>query len=242
MLRIIVLIVALALTIVFFDVRRVRHRIAWGVRQAVETASYVQAPEKATARMVVVGDSTAYGVGAETPKESVAGYFGATYPDLSIENLSVSGARLEDAIKQLESVKGSRADIVLMMVGGNDIIRFTSLPDVKARLETLLGIAGTISDQVVVLHSGNIGLAPFFPRWAGWLWSHRSRAVRAIYLDQIARHDAAYVDLYTNRRGDPFFGELARFYAPDGLHLSGDGYRVWFDSIQRTMMDQGLTL
>ena len=42
---------------------------------------------------------------------------------------------------------------------------------------------------------------------------------------------ALFVDLYTNRENDLFGRDKDRFYAGDFLHLSGEGYRVWYDKI-----------
>jgi lysophospholipase L1-like esterase len=37
-----------------------------------------------------------------------------------------------------------------------------------------------------------------------------------------------FVDLFTHPKGEAFTKEPKRYYCPDGLHPSGEGYALWF--------------
>jgi lysophospholipase L1-like esterase len=95
---------------------------------------------------------------------------------------------------------------------------------------------------VLILHSGNVGLAPFFP----WPWSvlasWRAAQVRELYLDLAEGAGAHYVDLFTTREDGPFRQDYERYYASDGLHLSDMGYSVWYERIRRTMDSAGIAI
>jgi lysophospholipase L1-like esterase len=53
---------------------------------------------------------------------------------------------------------------------------------------------------------------------------------------KIAADDGVrFVELYQPRADDLLSQDIARFYAPDGLHLTGDGYEVWYQKILETL-------
>jgi lysophospholipase L1-like esterase len=186
-------------------------------------------------KILFLGDSTAVSTGAEDSRDSVAGRFGIDYSDAHIVNLGENGNRVKDIAERFNPEEYKNFDLVVIQAGGNDILRFTPLSQLEKDLNALLGKAKQSGDQAVVLHSGNIGLAPFFPRPFGWIWSYRTRQVRNLYMKAAETHGAIYVDLYTEREGDPFLPDVKKFYAPDFLHASGEGYRIWYEKIREAM-------
>jgi lysophospholipase L1-like esterase len=46
------------------------------------------------------------------------------------------------------------------------------------------------------------------------------------------RGDATFVDLFHERDNDPFLKDPDRFFAPDYLHPSNDGYGLWYDALK----------
>ena len=88
-------------------------------------------------RVLVVGDSTAVGLGCVSTEESVAGRIAREFPYASIENHAQCGARVANVLKQLESVSGPY-DAVLIAVGGNDVIRGTRERALLRDLEAVL--------------------------------------------------------------------------------------------------------
>jgi lysophospholipase L1-like esterase len=40
-----------------------------------------------------------------------------------------------------------------------------------------------------------------------------------------------FVDLFRDPHNDPFVKEPKRYYCPDGLHPSGEGYGIWFATL-----------
>ncbi len=93
---------------------------------------------------VVLGDSTAAGVGGDYER----GIAVATARELakrrivSMTNLSVSGARIEDVRKvQLPLAESMRPDLVLLSAGANDVTHLTRLRSVQRDLRAIVHCA-----------------------------------------------------------------------------------------------------
>lgn len=180
------------------------------------------------ARLLIVGDSTAVGTGASTPEHSVAGLLALAYPGLSIENRGRDGATFAEIPSQLETA--GRFDAVLVLAGGNDVIRlrgFDTLPDHLARIATL---ARARADTVVLMPAGNVGNAPFFFPPVSWWMSSRSRHLHELVREAATQQGLAYVNLFKDRREDPF-AQHKELNARDGLHPSDAGYQLWFKEL-----------
>jgi lysophospholipase L1-like esterase len=184
-----------------------------------------------TLSVLVLGDSTAVGVGSPS-QESVAGRLG-TYLNASVENHAVSGAVTADLAGQIAQAKKPHYDLVLIQIGANDIIRFHSPTGTAQTLNAALRSLQPKSDRIVLLTAGKVGEAPFFPRLFGWLWTWQAARMRTQFMAVASADNVAYVDLYN--APDPFSSDPTRYYAPDGLHLTGEGYGFWFDQVQQTI-------
>ena len=79
---------------------------------------------------------------------------------------------------------------------------------------------------VIDLYSGWI---PLFMTAVDW----RARKIPAMIHRVPADTGATYVDLFHLKPTDPFFAQAQQFFCPDGLHPSGEGYRVWFEELTR---------
>lgn len=176
------------------------------------------------ARLLIVGDSTAVGTGASAPERSLAGLLARAYPGLLIENRGRDGATFAEVASQLEGA--GRFDAVLVLAGGNDVIRlrdFDTLPDHLARISTL---ARARADTVVLMPAGNVGNAPFFFPPVSWWMSSRARQMHTLVREAATRQGVAYVNLFKDKADDPFAQQKA-LNARDGLHPSDAGYQLW---------------
>jgi len=187
----------------------------------------------ATHRILVVGDSTGVGTGAARPEESVAGRIAAEFPGVEIVNLSRNGAKLRDTLGQLESVAGPRFDIVLVQAGGNDILGFTDLGELRNLTRQVLLSAREKGNAVFFISTGNVGLAPAFFPPVSWILTQRTREARTIFLEASRELGVQYVDLFREKGNELFLGDPDRYYTPDYLHPSSEGYRVWYEELKR---------
>lgn len=191
--------------------------------------------ERGTNRILVIGDSSAVGVGVSNPEYSTAGRLAKEYPNHTLINLSKNGSKLKDALSQLQRTEGD-FDLVLIQAGGNNVIYFENLETSHADAKKLLDEAVRRSSRVVMLSTGNMGLAPIFPFPLNRVMTERTRIMRQSLIDETKPRGVAYVDLFEEKENDPF-KDTATFYALDRLHLSDDGYGYWYSRIRATMND-----
>ncbi|MCY7315245.1 MAG: GDSL-type esterase/lipase family protein [Rubrivivax sp.] len=198
------------------------------VKQSQPFQARPAAPER---RLLIVGDSTAVGTGASRPEASLAGLISREQPRWLIVNRAQDGAKFADIADQLQG--SERFDLVLVMGGGNDVIRFTSGSALRANIDRTAARAAALAPQVVLMPAGNVGNAPFF--FAPWSWwmSARARDMHDAVRAAAARHGATYVRLYKEPQDDPFVQQADRLHAADKLHPSDDGYSAWFAELRR---------
>jgi lysophospholipase L1-like esterase len=193
-------------------------------------------------RVLVLGDSSAVGTGADSPADSVAGRLAAAHPGLDVWNLAENGLRTAGLLPILQPLAGSRFDAILIHIGVNDIVRFTPIPVVRAAIGEALALARTLSSHVFLLTGGNIGLAPALPPGAGWLITRRAREVRALFIDAARAAGAVYVDMFDGVADRPFTAAPHRFFARDGFHPNSEGYALWYEAIVAAMREAGVVL
>jgi len=206
---------------------------AWRIGQSVSLARQSEAlqqrPANPTARLLIVGDSTGVGTGASSPQASVAGLIAGDHPRLWIDNRAQDGARFDDVVAQLAG--DARFDIVLVMAGGNDVIRLTDKEALRASIDRVVAGALDRADAVVLMPAGNVGNAPFFFPPFSWWMTQRSRSLHELIRDAARRHATIYVNLFKSPEEDPFVIRPG-LNAVDGLHPSDSGYRVWYSELK----------
>lgn len=179
--------------------------------------------------ILVLGDSTAVGVGVKTPEESIPGRL-STRLNASVENQARSGALVAELLLQLARAQHEHYDLVLIQAGGNDIIKFRTLRESNKTMDSALSAAGKKSDRIVLLTAGRIGYAPFFPRLIAPFITMRSLHLRSLFMATAQKRNVLYVDLLGMSR--VLNSDTHRYYAADMLHLTGQGYGVWFARLE----------
>jgi acyl-CoA thioesterase I len=170
---------------------------------------------------VVLGDSTAQGLGAPGPR---GGYVGQTLYELRrttgrqwrVVNLSVSGALIRDVLAgQIPLLDGQRPDLVTCGAGANDIL-YSPPGKLFSDLRTLLA---AVPEETVVLDlpllSGFWGIVgrmsvPYISRINRVI--REAAAERTLRVAEVSRHFIA-----------PWVGK----FSVDNFHPSQDGYRDW---------------
>ena len=206
---------------------------AWRIKQSAALARQsepLQAlPDAPLKSLLIVGDSTGVGTGASSPAHSVAGLIARDHPQWRIVNRSEDGARFADIALQLQG--DERFDAVLVMGGGNDVIRLTRHDALAQSIATTVQLAKGKSNLVLIQPPGNVGNAPFFFPPLSWLMTRRSKSLHRLVREVAAEYGAVYINLYQDRADDPFAQQPDEFNARDGLHPSDTGYRLWYDAL-----------
>ena len=207
-------------------------RTAWRLHESSELARaskpLQRMPSQPALRLLVVGDSTAVGTGASAPGSSLVGLIAQGFPRLLIDNRARDGATFAEILAQLEG--NERFDMVLVMAGGNDVVRLRGLEALQADVERVTQRATQRAALVALMPAGNVGNAPFFFTPVSWLMASRSRRLQAFAREAAMRHGAVHVNLFRESADDPFV-QRPELNAADGLHPSDAGYRVWFGEL-----------
>ncbi len=188
-------------------------------------------------KILVAGDSTGVGTGADDSRYGTPGRLGNDFSEADIENISENGLKIEGLVKKLESLSSeNHYDLILIQIGANDIVSLTPLKKVKEDLSLLMNLATEKGERIIVLTSGNIGLSPIFRSPLSEIISKRTLSVREIFMNEIALHEnVKYVDLFKNAEEDIFLTDIDKYYASDYYHPSKDGYGVWYEEIRKKL-------
>lgn len=183
-------------------------------------------------RLVLLGDSTALGVGVERMVETVGGQLGQLLAETSamrrveLSSVAVSGSRSADLGTQVaRALVGPRPDVAVILIGANDAIRFANVADAAEHLAMAVRRLRTAGVPVVVGTCPDLGAARAFAQplrqIVGWQGQRLARAQAAA----VRSADGIPVDL-AGQTGAVFRAD-AGTYCHDGYHPSADGYRVW---------------
>ena len=181
--------------------------------------------------ILVLGDSTAVGVGADKPEETIAGLISNKVGGTYVENKAVSGALTEDLVGQIKKVTQKHYSLVIILIGGNDIIRFHSLKDASLNLDKALNLLSD-SDKVIVMSAGNVGGSTLFPSILNYFYTKKNLEFHQEFDKVCKANNRIYVKLYRPPKEDVFALQPEVYLSKDGLHPSSLGYKEWFDRMK----------
>jgi lysophospholipase L1-like esterase len=191
-----------------------------------------------------VGDSTAAGVGADDVEETMAHRVaaGLTGRPVRLTVLARSGAQAHEVVQeQLDDLRRTGADVVLVSVGANDVTHLTRVATFRQRYRAIVeGIRAAAPDaDLVLVGIPDIGTAPrlLVPlrQLAGWRGDRLDDEIRDIAADEQVLH----VDLAA-RTGPRFADEADRLFARDRYHPNGTGHGVWAAAVLEAIEVSGL--
>ena len=205
-------------------------RIKLSRRLVAQTVPAQSSPERCQSTIIVAGDSTAFGVGA-LPAETTAGRIAAAFPNARVINVAKSGACIGQVVDQLDKAGCAKVNLIVIHAGANDVIEFRSVRNFERDLRAALAKARAKSPNVVLMPGHNFSVAPFFLRPLSRIIMWHAVKVHAVIERVVAETDVHFVDLFRDPSEDPFCKEPARYYCPDGLHPSAEGYALWFATL-----------
>lgn len=184
-------------------------------------------------RVLIAGDSVALGVGAGSSRETFAGRIARDFPAARVVNAASNGARVRDLTAQLQRESRQRWDVVLIVISGNDILRFTRLPAFRRALRSALRAALAMSRLVILATSANPANAPIFFWPLDRLLDRRSRAIRGIMAEESRAAGVELVMFNRDRDRDVFARRPRLAYARDRVHPSALSYSVCYGILKR---------
>lgn len=170
-------------------------------------------------KIVAFGDSLTAGFGVSA-EESYPAQLQRTLDQAGyryrVINAGVSGDTTAGGVRRIDWVLKSRPDIVILVLGANDGLRGLALKQTRANLEEIVKRLGAAGVTVVL---AGLKLPPNY----GADYTER---FTALYPELARRYRLPYL---------PFFLEgvaaKAALNQADGIHPTGDGYRVIVDHL-----------
>ena len=190
-------------------------------------------------KILIVGDSTAVGTGAQDEHNTIGGFLARDFPNTDIMNLGVNGSKTCAVLDQLAQVHDTTFNMIIISTGGNDVWAFTRLSKLRAHFVNILREAKRMSDhQVIVLFFGNEGSAPFFPFFLRRLIMGRTDSVQKVFSEVAYIEQVPLIELFSDPKENPFVRNPKMYFAQDGLHPNDHGYWEWYKHIWRLMTNK----
>lgn len=218
---------ALATTLAAEVIAARRHRFL--PSQPPLEISGVLGPEDADPlTLVVLGDSSVAGVGADAAEDTLTYGVAKALSDryrVTLHALGVSGSRLANVVsEQLPQVAGLDPDILLVCVGTNDITHGTTVREARRQLRLLVAGLAEVAPGARVIVSG---LPPTetsfaFHRPLRDLLGLRALLFTRLYRAELTAHGISVFDIARLARA-AFHGKREMFSA-DLFHPSSAGY------------------
>ena len=210
----------------------------------VEGRATPAAPGPATGtplQMVMLGDSTVAGLGSPTAVESLALLTAQRVADetgrlVDVRGVGVSGARTADIDEQLASIEPGTVDVVVVVVGSNDVTHLTPPWEFGAVTRSMLDAARAKEAPVVLggipLFEGATALA----QPLRWVVDRNASVMRDV--QRRAAADApgvTFVDIA--RLASPRFDGVPGAMSEDGFHPGPPGYGFWADALTPAVVE-----
>lgn len=222
------------LVLVLIEVGLAYYREYLPTEPAMELGGTFGPPDGEPIRFVVLGDSTAAGLGAGDPEHAYATVLserlGAAGYRVDLFAHGVSGARVKDvADEQVALALAAEADLIFIGIGANDSTHLTPLDDISSHMDRALTELDKTDATVVIA-------GPPDMRAHAWLeplrsivgWRGRNVAAR---IEAVA-HDHGLLTVPLAERAGPYFAaHPEEAYGADDFHPGPNGYRAWADAI-----------
>lgn len=175
-------------------------------------------------KILVLGDSTGYGMGADKVEDTLLGRFAHDFPQVEVNNYAVNGSITNNLLYQLKKVEDKKYNLTIISSGGNDTWRFTNLQSVERDLRIAVAEAKKITgNNVVLIIYNNNASGPVFPFFIRYFILKRTKQVNEIYTKVAKDFDIQAVPIFLPNEKCP-----ANFFSRDGLHPSSEGYRIMY--------------
>ena len=191
-------------------------------------------PSAPKLEFVVLGDSTAAGVGAGSAARAyptlLARRLAAGGRRVELTSFGVSGARAVDVLReQVPMAMNARPDLVFLAIGANDVIHLTPLEEIDEDLRAALDRLRSTGAVIVTAGVPDMRAAAFLEplrSLAGW----RGNRVSAVIYEAARASEVPAVRL-AEQTAKYFVSEPDKSYSVDDFHPGPGGYERWADAI-----------
>jgi lysophospholipase L1-like esterase len=190
-------------------------------------AARAATPAAPAVQLAVLGDSLAFGTGAGDTSGGFAfrlyRTIDAARPGSEITNAAIGGSTAADVLRlQVARLRERRFDVVILCVGGNDVVRGVPSASFARNYGRLVAAVRAAAPNAALVAVGvpDVSISPLFADHAGAV--HRlaqadDRAAR----EAVAAAGGRYVDLFSLTRRSH---DAAGFLSQDRFHPSDEGH------------------
>ncbi|MEJ3741963.1 SGNH/GDSL hydrolase family protein [Actinomycetes bacterium KLBMP 9797] len=190
--------------------------------------------------LAVLGDSSAAGYGVHRPRETPGALLAIALSrrlrrPVRLHRFAVVGASSAGLVPQVEAAVEVRPDLVLILVGGNDVTHRTPLSTAVRHLVNAVRDLRDAGAEVVVGTCPDLGtIRPIKPplRWLCRYWSRQLAAAQTVAVVEAGGRTVSLGDLL----GPRFIAEPTRMFSWDRFHPSADGYALAVAAILPTAL------
>ena len=193
---------------------------------AVATSSCSREPSKeylpADSTVVALGDSLTYGYGA-TPQTSYPAILGEL-TGWQVINAGVNGNTSADVLARSAAIIAQNPDLVLLGVGGNDVLRRTESMTTKANITATIATIKAANIPVVLIAEPHFSSSALFGRASD----------NPIYKEIAASEE---IPLYSKGWSQVLSDDSLK---SDQIHANAAGYRHFAQGLYAFLQDEGL--
>lgn len=178
----------------------------------------------------VLGDSSVAGQGGDYSQGlavSTARHL-AQDNKVTMLNTAVSGARAADIISdQLEPTLKHNPDIVLIVIGSNDVTHLTKLSDIRKSVSGAVDklVSNNCNVKIVLTGSAAMGTVPRLPQPLRFFAGVRTQQVNSVFKEIVNQKQLTFAPIAA--KTGPIFAKDHTLFAQDNFHPNTKGYDVW---------------
>ena len=148
------------------------------------------------------------------------------FPDYRVTNLGISGEPIEGLLARRKRIRAqiNNPDFIFLMTGINNITMEQYAIDGLFR-EIVRNFATWYKKATLVVQS-------ILPVMLVWVGNNAIKDTNRLLAEIAREHHAEYLDVYS-LFVDPQGNPKSEYLQDDGIHLSGKGYEVWADEVER---------
>lgn len=177
-------------------------------------------------RLLVLGDSIAYGTGAARPEDTLGRRLSADLTidgfDVDLHVLALPGAVSADLAAQVRRAQPLDADLALVVIGANDLARFVPAGQAAAALAAAVADLRAGNTDVVVVPAPDLSSVPFVPPAFRAAVRAASRTLQQHQERAAGGAGASVAHVAAEVTGD--FGTDPALFSADRFHPSSAGY------------------
>lgn len=192
-----------------------------------------------TTRLAVLGDSIAYGVGADHPSHTLAQRLRSALAGHGItvepKVFARSGARSADLASQVRRALDWGPHLVVVVIGANDLTHFVPHGDAAEQLRVAVRRLRDRDAEVVVAPAPDLSMLPHVPPVMRPVVQAGSLALRRAQVRAVLEEGGRVADATAGTSSA--FGSDSTLFSRDRFHPSSAGYAVIAEALVPTVLE-----